>query len=230
MLKKLISLIITCYSLSLIASDKDLYNFLWLDQDKKVFVLQNKLYEKKNTFYTDIGLTGSLTGAFQDTVGFKAYAGYFLTEEWSIELLYGQYSNSDNEAIEIVRSKSDVDAFIRRPISMTSIFVNWTPFYGKVNTFNKIFYFDFTMGIGTGIYNTESNIDSVVLEEEVSTFVSETYNPLQLKFEIKFHANEKLHLGIEYMSTFINAETPNSRQNKKFKQFSEYTLKVGTSF
>lgn len=230
MLRNIFTIIFLCNSLSLIASDKDLYDFLWLDQDKKVFVLQNKLYEKKNSFYTDIGLTGSLTGAFQDTIGFKAYAGYFLSEEWSIEFLYGQYSNSDNEAIEIVRSKSDVDAFIRRPIAITSIFINWTPFYGKINTFNKIFYFDFSMGLGTGIYKMESNVDSVVLEKEVSTFVSETYNPLQLKLEMKFHANERMHLGVEYMSNFISAETPNSRPNKSIKQFSEYTLKVGISF
>ena len=28
------------------ASEKDLYNFLWLDPDKKVYVLQNKIHKK----------------------------------------------------------------------------------------------------------------------------------------------------------------------------------------
>lgn len=228
--KVLVVLITIIMSLSLHASDKDLYDFLWLDQDKKVFVLQNKLYENKNSFYADIGLTSSLTGAFQDSIGFKVYTGFFFTEEWSVELLYGQYSNSDNEAIKIVRSKSDVDAFIRRPVSMTSIFLNWTPFYGKINTFNKIFYFDFTMGVGTGIYNMESNIETVIKEQEVSTFQSETFTPLQFKFEVKFHANKRIHLGAEVMTSIINAETPNSRPNKKIDQFNEYSIKVGISF
>ena len=31
------------------AGEKSLYDFLWLDPDKKVYVLQNKIYKKEHT-------------------------------------------------------------------------------------------------------------------------------------------------------------------------------------
>jgi len=230
MIKYLIAALVCILPLSLFASDKDLYDFLWLDQDKKVFVLQNKLFEKKHTFYTDLGYTGSLSGDFQDTSGFKLYAGYYLTEEFALELVYGQYSNSENAAYKNVLLVSGIEPFIRRPVSMTSIFLNWAPFYGKINTFNKIFYFDFIMGIGSGIYKMESNLDNVDQPSVFSTYSTESYTPLHLRAEFKFHANKRIHLGAEFMSTFIQAETPKSAPSKKLQQFNEFSLKVGISF
>lgn len=230
MIKKFLSITISLMSLSLSASDKDLYDFLWLDQDKKVFVLQNKLFEKKHTFYTDIAYTGLLTGEFQDTSGFKAYAGYWLSEEFSIELIYGQYSNGNNAAYDSVVAVTGAEPFIRRPLQMTSIFINWAPFYGKINTFNKIFYFDLIMGVGTGVLTTESNIKNVDDTSVFGTYDEESYNPLQMKAEFRFHANQRLHLGFEFMSSFYNAYTPKSPNTKKLKKFNEYSLKVGLSF
>ena len=230
MIKYLIAALVCILPLSLFASDKDLYDFLWLDQDKKVFVLQNKLVEKKHKFYADVGYTNSLTGEFQNTSGFKLYTGYYFTEELGLELVYGQYSNSNNNAYENVRLGNGKEPFIRRPLSMTSVFVNWAPFYGKINTFNKIFYFDFIMGLGTGIYQTESNLKDVINSEVRSRYQKESYTPLHLRAEFKFHANKRINIGAEVMSTFINAESPKSSPNKKLKQFNEFSIKLGVSF
>lgn len=230
MIRKLTYALFFMAHASIFASDKDLYDFLWLDQDKSVFVLQNKLFEKNKTFYSDLGFTGNLSSEFQDSYGFKLYLGYFITEEFSIELVYGQYSNSNNDAYKGVVSVAKIEPFIRRPISMNSIFFNWSPFYGKINTFNEIFYFDLIMGIGTGIYNLESNIENVDDPTVFSTYSKESYNPVQFKIEFKFHANQRIHLGAELMSSFLNAPTPNSRPDKKLRQLNEYTIKVGVSF
>ena len=53
------------------AAEKDLYNFLWLDPDKKVYVLQNKVYKREHTVYLDVGYLKALSSKFQNTNGFK---------------------------------------------------------------------------------------------------------------------------------------------------------------
>lgn len=39
------------------ADEKDLYDFMWLDPDKKVYVLQNKVH-KKAILFTQTSVTG----------------------------------------------------------------------------------------------------------------------------------------------------------------------------
>src|SRR5690606_30883158 len=85
------------------ASEQDLYDFLWLDPDKEVYVLQNKLYPKYQTFYFDIGYLIGLSNEFQDTNGIQLKGGYYFHEEWAVELQYMQYSNSDNSAYKNIQ-------------------------------------------------------------------------------------------------------------------------------
>ena len=118
------------------AGDKDLYDFLWLDPDKSVYVLQNKIYEKNKSIYMDLGLVSSMTSTFQDTVGGQLKLGYYFHEEWAIEANYMQYANSNNTTFESAKIVGGVEPFVRRPLSSTSLFLIWSPFYGKINTFN----------------------------------------------------------------------------------------------
>jgi hypothetical protein len=39
-------------SKALFAAEDDLYDYLWLDPDKKVYVLQNKVYKKKSKYHS----------------------------------------------------------------------------------------------------------------------------------------------------------------------------------
>ncbi len=53
-MQKLISFLVIFYTSFSLAGEKDLYDFQWLDPDKSVYVLQNKIYPKNKTFYVDI--------------------------------------------------------------------------------------------------------------------------------------------------------------------------------
>ena len=75
-------LLLTIFSLSAQAGENDLYDFLWLDPDKSVYVLQNKIYPKDNSFYLDISYGTGLSGDFQDTNGAGIKGGYYFAEEW----------------------------------------------------------------------------------------------------------------------------------------------------
>ena len=212
------------------AGEDDLYDFLWLDPDKSVYVLQNKIFPKNKSFYIDVGyLSLNLTSTFQDTNGAQVKAGYYFKEDWGIELNILSYSNSDNTALSGVKTVSGTVPFIRRPLSSSSVFAIWSPFYGKINTFNQIFYFDWSFGVGTGSYKMESNINTAESLTE-DKFDTETYTPIQLKTNLKFHLNKRINIGVEFLNTNYQANTPKNKNGKSWTLNNDIIFSIGASF
>jgi outer membrane beta-barrel protein len=209
------------------AGEKSLYDFLWLDPDKKVYVLQNKLYKKENTFYVDVGYLSNFTSKFQHTNGFNIKTGYYFHEEWGVELFYNQYKNSNNDDYNNVRNVNGADPFVRRFKDSMGALVVWSPFYGKINTFNKIFYFDWSFGAGMAKINADSNRKTVD-----DTNLKSTYAAVW-KTNFKFHLKENVHLGVEWMQHHYRAPGPD-RDGKKakesFKTNQDLILSIGFSF
>ncbi len=233
--------IFVCLSLSyftlnaqaLRADEKDLYDFMWLDPDKKVYVLQNKVHKKERTVYANIGLGTGLSSNFQDTSMFHGNFGYFMTEEWAIEGLYTKYSNSDNEAMENLKRLNGSIPFIRKTNSNYGLLVKWSPFYGKINTFNKIFYFDWNLAAGLGKLETESNATSVSITGQANTYKKESYTSVLLKTGLSFHATKNIHIGVDLiMNNYkapgptVNGVTPTS----KIRSNMDAVLTLGVSF
>lgn len=230
MLQRLFFIFTFIFSASTYAGEEDLYDFLWLDPDKSVFVLQNKIYPKDKSYYLDLGYTlMNLTSTFQNTSAAQLKAGYYFKEEWAIELSHIQYSNESNSALDSVELVAGLAPFIRRPLNSTTIFAIWSPFYGKINTFNHIYYFDWSFGIGTGVYNMESNLDTAELKDE-DRYDEESYTPIQLKSNLKFHLNKNLHLGVEFLNTNYQAPTPKSPNTDKWTNNNDVFISIGVSF
>ena len=74
------------------AAQDDLYNFLWLDADKKVYVLQNKVYEKKGTGYFNLGYIADISSNYENLNGYQGAFGYFFSENWGLELFLSPLS------------------------------------------------------------------------------------------------------------------------------------------
>lgn len=212
------------------AGEESLYDFLWLDPDKKVYVLQNKLYKKEHSFYFDVGYISNFTSKFQDTRGFGARAGYYIHEEWGLEVFYNKYSNSNNDDFHNVRLINEAEPFIRRMDSSYGANIVWSPFYGKINTFNKIFYFDWSFAAGLAKVNTESNIKTVRIGNVKSSFEKESYTGGVLKSNVKLHLTEKIHVGLEYMNTYYMAPGPKDPKNDKLRTNTDIMISVGFSY
>lgn len=210
--------------------ETDLYDFLWLDPDKKVYVLQNKIFPKTKTIYFDIGYVTNDSSEFQDTNGGQVRIGYFFNEVLGIELNHAQYGSSNNSAYESVKAVNGLEPFIRRPLTSTSLFAIWSPFYGKINTFNKIFYFDWYFGLGTGAYKMETNLEKVVDPSTPSQFETESFVPIQLKSGLKFHINRRLHLGVEFINTNFQAGSAENPNADDWKQSNDLIFSMGVSF
>ncbi len=211
------------------AGEKSLYDFLWLDPDKKVYVLQNKLYKKEHTFYADVGYISNFTSKFQDTRGFQVKTGYYFHEEWGVEVFYNQYSNSNNDDYRNVKAVDNKEPYIRRFNSTYGALAIWSPFYGKINTFNQIFYFDWSFGAGVAKVNTESNVKTVI-DGDGKKFSTENTTGAVLKTNVKFHLRENVHIGLEYMSTHYNAPGPKNPTQDKLRTNSDFIISLGFSF
>jgi outer membrane beta-barrel protein len=212
------------------AGENDLYDFLWLDPDKSVYVLQNKIYPKDHTFYVDLGYISGQSNAFQDTTGAQLKAGYYFKEEWAVELGYGTYSHLNNSTYESLKVINGAEPFSRKANRLTTAYLVWSPFYGKINTFNKIFYFDWSFGVGVGQLEAESNLDSVTDPLKPNTYKAESYNPAMFKTNLKFHLNRRVHLGLEFQNANFQAGSPKSPSKKEWRQLNDLIFSIGVSF
>ena len=209
------------------AGESDLYDFLWLDPDKKVYVLQNKVYKRKGKKYADLGFIKGLSSNFQTTYGTHLKFGYYIFEDWAIEGIYNKYTNSDNEALKNLKQINNTVPFIRKFKDSYGLAANWSPFYGKINTFNKIFYFDWSFGFGVLKLNTESNVDTALNPNE-DGFKKESYTGGLIKTGLRFHINKNIHLGLDYQNTLYKAKNPGAPAELKLN--SDAILSIGFSF
>ncbi len=216
--KILLTISIMLFSGIIKATEKDLYDFLWLDPDKKVFVLQNKIHKKANTVYFNLGIGSGLSSNFQNTSLLHSNAGYSFNETWALEGMYSTYTNKDNDDFTNLKKVTSTIPFIRNVKSNYGILAKWSPFYGKINTFNQIFYFDWAFGAGLGKINTESNALTADTKDLANIYANESYTSIISKTEFMVHINTHMHLnaGIlfnTYMAPgpIVNGVTPSSK-------------------
>jgi outer membrane beta-barrel protein len=215
------------------AAEKDLYDFLWLDPDKKVYVLQNKIHKKEHTVYANLGAGLGLSSTFVDTSLFHGNVGFYLTEEWSIEALYTSYSNKENEALENLKRLNGSIPFIRKTLSNYGLIAKWSPFYGKINTFNKIFYFDWAFGLGLGKLKTTSNASTVSNQAQADIYSAESYTSFIGKTELTLHASKNLHFGIGLILNNYKAPGPTlttAPTTNKLRNNLDSVFTIGVSF
>lgn len=218
------------FCLSSQATEKDVYDFKWLDPDKSVYVLQNKVYKKAKTWYADASFLKGLSSTYEDTKGFDIKGGYYFHEEWAVELYHTEYFHKNNENyVNIMRLNGTVP-FVRHLNNATGALLIWSPFYGKINTFNRIYYFDWSFGAGVAKLNAESNINTVRDPLAPNYFVKEKYTAGVLKTELRFYLSKKVHIGIELRNSFYQAPSAANPGQKNLKTNTDALFSIGYSF
>ena len=216
------------YSEVSLGGEQDVYNFDWLDKDKKIYVLQNKVFRKKGRWSASIGILKGVYGDYQNTYGIEVSPSYFITEEFGVELVFRHYHNSENNAFELLKGINGVTPFIRKEKSLMGAIGLWSPFYGKINTFNKIFYFDWYFGLGLGKLVTESNHESFKTKGGSSIFLSEKQTTILGKTGVKFYLNNRFDFRVEFFQKAFFAPTGLSPSSLRLK--SDLNLSFGVTF
>ena len=168
------------------AGTEDIYQFKWLDPDKKVFVLQEKTYENRRRVYFDLGYGTSRFSDFQDTSVLHVDIGWYFAEEWGIELLYHSYSNSNNDSYKAVQRQVTVIPFIIKVESALGGLLVYSPFYGKLNTYNLIYYLDWSFGLGAATLDTQDNYASFVANSNTDLYVDKKRSAFIAKTQVRF--------------------------------------------
>lgn len=218
------------FSQQVFGSEQSVYDFLWLDPDKKVYVLQNKIHKKEKTNYFNVGIGKTINSDYQTTRSYVLQAGHYFHEEWGVELLYIDYNNKPNTAYQNLQQVNTSYPFIRRLKQSYGAMAVWAPFYGKVNTFNKIIYFDWMFGAGLTQIEAENNRDSFSARAQENIYKSERLNAAALKTKFQVHATKNLHLNLEILNQHYRAPAATNPATKELNTNTDVIISVGFSF
>ena len=216
------------------ASEKDLYKFLWLDSDKKVYVLQNKVYQKKGTHYINLGYIADISSNYESLSGFQVGYGYFFAETWGINLFYSLYKGSPNSDSKNLELLDGVVPFIRKVDAKAGLGIEWSPFYGKINTFNKIIYFDWSFGLGGGMIWGRDNAETIASQRVAERYEDTANTALMVKSLVRVYITRRFNVSLEYHYDIYNARkvyTEEGRENgTRIVSREEFAFLLGMSF
>jgi len=216
------------------ASESDVYDFAWLDPDKEVYVLQNRKFRKKNSLGINVGAGITTSGAFVDGQAYQGRLNYFFTEDWGFELLYSKNEGKENSTALSVRNPGGAGSrpFRRIIEDYKGAMVLWSPFYAKINTFNKILYFDWILGLGAAEINETNN------RQEFESSVNgnfpankEKHTGLIWETALQFYINQSWNLRLDFIGTHYQARTALSTAAVSSKStYSNYDLTLSLGF
>lgn len=234
MIKSLAFFFAVFLSATVLANEKSVYSFSWLDKDKEIYVLQNRRFRKDGQVY--VGVTGSktLSGAFIDAYGGTARGGFFWSEDWGFELVYGKSSGSENDTAKGVFEQANSVAYYRKVDSFMGGMLMWSPFYSKINTFNKVFYFDWMFGVGLASVKTLDNRNRFeVGSTNEKELTSENNMGGIWNTGLRFYINDNWSLRADITGLHFNAKkarNDGSQDLKTNKLFNNYDLGLGLNY
>ena len=220
-------------STSLMASESSLYDFSWLDKDKEVYVLQNRKFHKKGTMNLALGLATTVSGPFVDASALQGRIGFYPLEDWGAELIFSYNSGKENENAKGVRVQSSVP-FHRITQGYLGGMVQWSPFYAKVNTFNKIIYVDWYLGLGVAKIDEKNNryqLNGDPDDDDVE--VKESHNGIMWGTGFRVFITERWHArldltGIHYSAAKVAGIIDGNDAKTYFNNY-DLALSVGMS-
>jgi len=144
-------------------SSDDEYSFSWLDPEKKIYVLQNRKYNKAgHPILSLMGGTG-FSNPFRITYNLDPRVSFFFAEDWGFEVFYTLTSNTPNNTyVALQQSGTTIFPVVREINAQYGALLTWSPWYAKINVFNKILYFDWYFNAGMGSVNANLSIQSNV--------------------------------------------------------------------
>jgi outer membrane beta-barrel protein len=206
-------------------SGDDEYNFSWLDPDKKVYVLQNRKYRKKNRLALFASGGFNINNPYKSEMSFIPRASYWFTEQWGLEFFYASVSNKDNDTLKGLKQMSNALPFIRQFQSYYGGLVTWTPWYSKLNFFNKILYFDWFFDAGLG--QISSQVDQNLKVGGTPNFLNETLTAFAWGTGMDFYVTRNFLVRLDLIALTYSA---NGADNATKHTFTNYDFAAGVGY
>jgi outer membrane beta-barrel protein len=210
-----------CFASILFAAEDSIYDFSWLDKDKEVYVLQNRKFRKSGQVYVGGTFGKSVSGAFIDSTEMNAIAGFFFKENWGLELSYTKADGTENKTSESVAAQGSVP-FYRKMDTATTAMLMWSPFYSKINTFNKIFYYDWMFGVGTASVATLDNRNEFPGGSAAKEKTKESQNGIAWMTAIRFYMSQSWSFRVDFRAVHVNADSAINGETDTEKRWNHY--------
>jgi outer membrane beta-barrel protein len=154
--------------------DEAEYSFQWLDPDKKIYVIQNRRYTKKNRALLSVAGGKAFATAYRNSYAVDPRAAYYFAEELGLEAFYTVLFHSSNNTFQALQKSSPTTMpTIYEIRSMYGALLHWAPWYAKINVFNTVLYFDWHFAGGVGRVAGELDTNTRVGAQPV--FVKKDY-------------------------------------------------------
>lgn len=212
-----------------IAAEDSVYDFSWLDKDKEVYVLQNRKFRKKSKLTVGATFGRSINGAFVDSNEVNLLASYFVSEDWGLEFSYTKADGSLNKTHDSVKEQG-AKAFYKKIDTAMAAMLMWSPFYSKINTFNKIFYYDWLFGVGLTNVSTLDNRNEFTTGPNNGELTSESSTAFTWTTGLRFYINEHWSTRIDFKAIHNSTEVQVTDTEEEERILSYYNFNVGLNY
>lgn len=211
------------------AAENSVYDFSWLDKDKEVYVLQNRKFRKNGKLTVGLTLGKSTNGAFIDSYEGNILASYFFKEDWGLEFVYTTANGSLNKTHDSVKGQG-AKAFYKKVDTAMSFLLMWSPFYSKINTFNKIFYYDWLFGVGLANISTLDNRNEATANANSNELTSESSTALTWTTGLRFYISDSWSTRFDFRAIHNNSEIQVSDTETDERFIHYYNFNIGLNY
>ena len=192
---------------------KKLEDKYWAAKDDEYAVIQNRTFSKTGKYYGSAVYGPLINDPFAKGRLSGLMLGYYLSEEYGVELSYLTYSTQQNDTVTAYETQfggAKPDYNLLK--SSKTLSLTYTPFYAKMSFRNRsILYFDmgFTVGLGVTDYEIQKvNKDGVGNKSAANETVSSTHFEIGLMQQLFINQNFAFRLDVK-----------NSYYSQKTKQY-----------
>lgn len=206
---------------------EDEYNFSWLDPDKKVFVLQNRKYLKKDRVMVSVLGGPAISNAYRNSFGVGPRVGYYFDETWGFEGFLTGFTNSQNGTFrQLTLATNNVIPVVREIKVQGGFLLHYVPWYAKINVFNSIIYFDWYFEGGLG--GIASELDTRTHATKAPAITKQNFMAGYLGTGHLFHINDSFLIRLDFMGAFYQALDGGTSGRQTL--FSNYLFGLGAGF
>jgi outer membrane beta-barrel protein len=209
----------------------DQYNFKWLDPDKKIYVLQNRRYQKEGRVTLSLGGGPDFSNAYRTSWSITPRLSYFFSEQFGVEFFFTKTGNTPNNTYNALvaaenSSANTVLPVVREIESQYGGVFYWSPWYAKINVFNAILYFDWMFG--AGISGMGSNLITSGVNAQGKNYTTTTTQNLTAPLWTtgqQFYLSDHFIARWDLTGSYYSAPIYGTSGSSSF--FSDYSIELG---
>ena len=205
-------------------SEDDEYNFKWLDPDKKIYVLQNRKYQKARKVLIS-GMVGTAwSNPYRSAVSLDPRIAFYFSEALGVEAFYTNLKNSENSTFKALGStNTPVLPIVREIRGQYGLLLHYVPWYSKINVFNNILYFDWYFSAGYGALETALDTRAKITDAPI--YETANISAFFVGTGHQYHLSQTFVIRLDFTGAFYNA--PLAGNTGESSLFTNYIFGAG---